>query len=112
MAYYGGSPGGPSGHSGRRETAGYSLQSKVAELERKLQRVELEHRVLWELVRDGLKLTEEDLEGRMRDVDLRDGVEDGKISNVPLRCPRCKRISSSKHWKCQYCGQDFEKYVY
>ncbi len=112
MAHYGGSLGGLSGHSGRGKSIDYSLRSKVKELERKLHRVELEHRVLWELVRDGLKLTEEDLEKRMRDVDARDGVEDGKISNVPLRCPRCKRISSSKHWKCQYCGQEFEKYVY
>lgn len=99
-------------YSGSGKSSDHSLRTKVKELERKLQRVELEHRVLWELVRDGLKLTEEDLEGRMRDVDLRDGIADGKISNVPLRCPRCKRISSSKHWKCQYCGQEFEKYVY
>lgn len=112
MVYYGGLPRGPSGYSGGGKSIDYTLRSKIKELERKLHRMELEHRVLWELVRDGLKLTEKDLEGRMRNVDLRDGVEDGKISNVPLRCPRCKRISSSKHWKCQYCGQEFEKYVY
>ena len=112
MGFYGRLPGGPSGRSGMGKSIDFSLRTKVKELERKLHRVELEHRVLWELVRDGLKLTDSQLDGRVREVDRRDGIEDGKISNVPLRCPKCKRISSSKHWKCQYCGQEFEKYVY
>ena len=68
--------------------------------------------MLWELVRDGLKLTEKDLKARMREIDLRDGVEDGAITRVPLKCTQCSRISSSKHWKCLYCNLEFEEGAY
>ena len=81
-------------------------------LEKKLDKVELQHQVLWELVRDSLKLTNADLKVRMKEIDLRDGVEDGKITIVPLSCPQCHRVSSSQHWKCMYCGMDFEEDCY
>jgi ribosomal protein L37AE/L43A len=65
-----------------------------------------------ELVRDSLKLTDADLKLRMKEIDLRDGVEDGAITTVPLSCPQCNRVSSSQHWKCIYCGMDFEEGCY
>jgi hypothetical protein len=98
--------------SGGGTNVDYSLRSRVIDLERKLHRLELTNRVLWEMMRDGLKLTEAEMEKRVKAIDLRDGVADGKITEVPMRCPSCKRVSSSRHWKCLYCGQEFEKYVY
>lgn len=97
---------------GRTSQTDSSLRTKINALERTVLRLELEHRVLWELVRDATKMTERDLEQRVRQIDLRDGVDDGKITTVPLRCPSCKRVCSSKHWKCLYCGEEFEKYAY
>ena len=40
----------------------------------------------------------------------------GKAAPSLLGCgfelvPRCGRVSSSKHWKCLYCGQEFQKPV-
>ena len=93
-------------------TVDKTLRSKVNGLEKKLARVELQNQVLWELVRDSLKLTDVDLKARMKEIDLRDGVEDGAITTVPLRCPKCQRVSSSQHWKCLYCGLDFEEGAY
>jgi hypothetical protein len=87
-------------------------RGKVEELERRVDRLELENRLLWELVRDALKLTDEQMEQRVRAIDLRDGVEDKKITPVPLRCPSCKRVASSRHWRCMYCGQEFERHAY
>ena len=89
-----------------------ALQSKVNGLEKRLEKIELENKVLWELVRDALKLTDADLKSRLKEMDLRDGVEDGAITQVPLRCPQCHRVSSSQHWKCMYCGLDFEEGAY
>ena len=106
MAYAG------SGYNPSDKSIDHSLRSRVAELERKVGRLELANRVLWEMLRDGLKLTEQQMEERMQSIDLRDGVEDGKVSVVPMRCPTCKRVSSSKHWKCLYCGLEFEQFVY
>lgn len=87
-------------------------RTRVDELERRIDRLELENRVLWELVRDAVKLTDDELERRVVELDRRDGVEDKKITSVPLRCPSCKRVASSRHWRCLYCGQEFEKHAY
>ncbi len=93
-------------------TIDYLMRTRVDELERRVDRLELENRVLWELVRDAAKLSEGDLEQRVKAIDLRDGVEDKKITAVPLRCPACNRVASSRNWRCLYCGQEFEKHVY
>ena len=106
MAYAGG------GHNTSGKTVDHSLRTRVMDLELVVGRLELSNRVVWEMLRDGLKLTEQQMDERMKAIDLRDGVEDGKVSQVPMRCPSCKRVSSSKHWKCLYCGLEFEKYVY
>jgi hypothetical protein len=87
-------------------------RSRVRDLERRLNRVELVNQALWELMRDAAKLDPALLEARIREIDLRDGVEDGAITVIPLRCPTCKRVSSSKHWKCLYCGQEFDRGAY
>jgi hypothetical protein len=107
-------------HQVRPTSSGYkstgtvdkALRTKVNGLEKKLGRLELKNQVLWELVRDSLKLTDADLKVRMREIDLRDGVEDGAITTVPMRCPQCQRVSSSQHWKCLYCGLEFEEGSY
>lgn len=112
MAFYGGMSGHSSGPSTLGKNIDHALRTKVKELERKVQRLELEHRAMWEILRDAAKLTEADLEKRVKAIDLRDGVEDDRITAVPLRCPACKRVASSKHWRCLYCGQEFEKYAY
>lgn len=113
MGYIGGlSAGGfrESGSSG--PSMDHALRTEVKELERRMNRLELANRAMWEMIRDATKLTEADLEKRMKEIDLRDGVADDQISTVPLRCPSCKRVASSKHWRCLYCGQEFQKYAY
>ncbi len=87
----------------------HALRGKVKALKREVDRLELVSNALWELVRERLNLKLADLEGKMKEIDRRDGVEDGQITEVPLKCPSCGRVSSSKHWRCLYCGQEFEK---
>jgi lipopolysaccharide biosynthesis regulator YciM len=104
----------PSGTTHRPTPGGpdKALRSRVNGLEKRFEKIEIQNRVLWELVRDALKLTDADLKTRLKEIDLRDGVEDGAISQVPLRCPQCHRVSSSQHWKCMYCGLEFEEGAY
>ena len=94
-----------------RPRSDHVLRGKVSELTRKVHRLELLNQALWELARDRLGLTEEDLEAKTKEIDLRDGVADGQISEVPLKCPSCGRVSSSRFWKCLYCGLEFERNV-
>lgn len=83
--------------------------TRIRDLEHQVGRLMLLNQALWELLRPRLKMTDADLEQLLQEVDLRDGVQDGQITHTPLKCPQCSRVSSSKHWKCLYCGLDFEK---
>lgn len=84
-------------------------QMRIRDLEFEVQRLQLLNQALWELLRGKLNLTDAELDQKVSDVDLRDGVKDGRITDIALKCPTCSRISSSKHWKCLYCGQEFER---
>lgn len=93
-----------------RQGAGQIDQSmKIRDLEQQIARINLLNQALWELLRERARLTDNDLLAKIKEVDLRDGVEDGRMTVTPLECPSCGRVSSSKHWKCLYCGQLFEK---
>lgn len=86
--------------------------ARVAELEYQVARLMLLNQALWELLRPRLKMTDADFENFVRDIDMRDGVEDGKITHNAVKCPQCSRVSNSKHWKCLYCGLEFEKPIF
>lgn len=84
------------------------LRTDVICLRDEVERLALLNQALWELVQTRLKLTDADLEKKAQEVDLRDGMPDGKMSKHPLRCPKCGRVSNSKHKKCLYCGLEFQ----
>jgi len=87
------------------------LRRRANELEERVARLQLLTQALWELVRDRFEVADEDLMELAYEIDVRDGVEDGQLSIVQLRCPSCGQVSSSKHWRCLYCGCEFEKPV-
>jgi len=82
---------------------------EIRDLQHQVQRLQLLNQALWELLRNKLSLTDDELAGKAHEVDMRDGVADGKMTETPLKCPTCGRVSSSKHWRCLYCGQQFQK---
>lgn len=98
-------------HFRPRPTIDHALRSKVKQLEAEVERLVLSQNALWEIARDRLNITEDVLIAKMKEIDLRDGVADGKVTQVPLGCPSCGRVSSSRHWKCLYCGLEFERDV-
>ena len=106
MANYDPPPVNRSGADSINETA------RVAELEHQVARLMLLNQALWEVLRPRLKMTDADFEQVVREVDLRDGVEDGKITHNAVKCPQCSRVSNSKHYKCLYCGLEFEKPIF
>lgn len=86
-----------------------TLMERTRDLEHHIERISLLNQALWELLRDKLNMDDAQLEAKIHEVDLRDGVEDGRMTETGLQCPKCGRISSSKHWKCMYCGAKFKK---
>ncbi len=87
-------------------------QAQIKELTHQVERLSLLNQAMWELLRDKLGLTDADLERVANEVDMRDGVADGKMTKHAVRCPSCGRVCNSKHPKCLYCGQLFEKQLF
>jgi ribosomal protein S27AE len=59
---------------------------------------------MWSLIVEKTSFKDEDLFAKIREIDLADGVEDGKITKTCQKCPACGRTMSERHKKCLYCG--------
>ena len=75
-------------------------------LEDRLDRLSLICMAMWTLIQSETNLTEEDLLQRVSEIDLMDGVADGRITRQVTRCGRCDRPMSSRHTRCIYCGSE------
>jgi len=81
-----------------------AAEREVEQLNDRLDKLTLVCMAMWSLLREVSDLREEDLMQRVREIDLRDGVPDGKVTRRIARCPRCNRVMSPRHKKCLYCG--------
>ncbi len=84
-------------------------QRHILEIDHQIERLNLLNQALWEILSERLGITREELERKIEEVDTRDGQADGRMRHHALRCPTCQRVSNSKHWRCLYCGQEFER---
>ena len=80
------------------------FQGRVRQLEDSIDRLVLVNAALWSLLKDRTGLTDAALTARVRDIDLRDGVEDGKITTTVQNCQKCGRTMAPRHKRCLYCG--------
>jgi hypothetical protein len=80
------------------------FQGRVRQLEDSIDRLVLVNAALWSLLKDRTGLTDAALSARVRDIDLRDGVEDGKITTTVQNCQKCGRTMAPRHKRCLYCG--------
>jgi hypothetical protein len=68
--------------------------------------------VLWELLAEKTGLTEDDLYNKLYEVDMRDGVLDGKNQRGIAECAACGRKVSGRHVACLYCGEVIDSSVF
>jgi hypothetical protein len=88
-----------------REARGYAQ-----DLERRLDKLTLISMALWSMLSETTKFSEEDLMERVRQIDLMDGVEDGKLEHQKIvKCAQCGRTMSARHQRCLYCGAEKAK---
>jgi hypothetical protein len=93
----------------RAENARVDAENANRELLRQIDKLQLANMAIWSLVQDKLGLTDAQLSDRIREIDLKDGRLDGRVSSRGRECPTCRRIMSVRHSKCLYCGDiDFE----
>src|SRR4051794_5155422 len=70
--------------------------ARVRELEDSVARLALINAAMWSLLKDRTGLTDAALTARIRDIDLRDGVEDGKITPDVQNCQKCGRTMAPR----------------
>ncbi len=75
----------------------------VSHIERRVERLALSCQAMWELLAERAGVTEEELQSRMEEIDLRDGAADGRMQAQVLVCPTCKRRVNSRRTICMYC---------
>lgn len=80
------------------------------ELNRRIEGLELACAGLWELLKAKNGYTDEELVATIREVDLRDGKEDGRVRPTDAKCPSCGRhLLSRKSPNCSWCGADLDR---
>jgi hypothetical protein len=79
-------------------------RSEVQVLRVAIDKLILVNVALWEIIAESQGLTEEDLLNKVNEIDLRDGVLDGKIRPPVRKCASCGRMLQQGHEKCIYCG--------
>ncbi|MHC4159628.1 MAG: hypothetical protein ACYSSO_11195 [Planctomycetota bacterium] len=92
----------------RADSKSQQMQYYIKALEEKIDEMALKCQALWEIVREATSLSDADIYQKIQEVDLRDGVADGKITPTAEKCKNCGRAVSKRHSRCLYCGRDIE----
>ena len=90
--------------SGDASAAAAQAQRHAEAVERQLNGLLLTCMAMWEIMQQKLGTTEQELMDRVREIDLRDGQLDGKVSGVARTSSRCGRTMSMRHQRCIYRG--------
>ncbi|MEW8506084.1 MAG: hypothetical protein AB2598_05230 [Candidatus Thiodiazotropha sp.] len=82
-------------HIGRAKSVANQTQIKshanatdIGDIDKKIDNLVFITQAIWELLEES-GISESQLEKKIQEIDLRDGVTDGKISNNLKACPEC-----------------------
>ncbi|MCC6970853.1 MAG: hypothetical protein IT434_11610 [Phycisphaerales bacterium] len=78
--------------------------SRAIELERAVETLVMINMAMAKLLHERGVFSEQELETKVREIDLSDGKLDGKVRLDPKPCPQCKRIVAARRARCLYCG--------
>lgn len=83
--------------------------TEVRFLKQKVEKLMMITEALWIVLKETTNYTDEDLKEIIREVDLKDGKLDGKVSaESPDLCPKCGQILQKNKNVCIYCGTEVE----
>lgn len=74
---------------------------------KQLDKLGLVCQAMWSLIQERTDLTEQDLLNRVTELDLKDGVLDGKYTKSPVDCPKCGAKMCKKFNRCLFCGEEY-----
>lgn len=90
----------------RGEASTRKQQRGIDAIEERIDKLLLVSMAVWELLKERTSLTEDDLQAKVHELDMRDGVVDGKVTRTLKKCYKCSRTMSPRHRKCLYCGAE------
>ena len=79
-------------------------ESALADLNRRFDHLALITQALAELLSERAKVSQADLAAKIDEIDMRDGVRDGRAAPAPRSCPKCGRAIAGHRTTCLYCG--------
>ena len=94
-----------SGDASRAESRALAAEREGKGLRADLARTLMICEALWEMLSEKQGLTEIDLHKKIYEIDMRDGVLDGKNKRKAQKCPDCEHMVSARHPACIYCGK-------
>lgn len=87
-------------------TAQQAIDQTYIPYVKQLDKLGLVCQAMWSLLKEKTNLTEQELLERVTELDLKDGVLDGKYVKAPVDCPKCGSKMSRKFNRCLFCGQE------
>lgn len=78
--------------------------ARAIDLERAVESLFMISMAMAKLLDERGVFSEQELEAKVREVDLSDGRLDGKVRLEPKSCPKCKRAVAARRRFCLYCG--------
>jgi hypothetical protein len=85
----------------RRDTR--DLEEEIRVLEQQVGRLALAAVAMGEILREHLGISDEVIEAKMNEIDLRDAKLDGTFRLSPKTCNECGRVSGPMSATCLYC---------
>lgn len=87
------------------EARARDLGHDVELLRQSIEKLALVNAAMWSLLQEKAHLKDDDLANRMQQIDMMDGVADGRITpQKAMICGKCQRPLSRTHERCMYCG--------
>ena len=83
-----------------------SVQDQIKMLDRKVEKMALINQAMWEILRERINGSDELILEKMHEIDLRDGVQDGKMTRSATKCKSCGRAVNKTTRKCIYCEKE------
>jgi hypothetical protein len=93
------------------DAEGEAADARAAQLQTELVRADIERllmitEALWTFLKKEHGYSDEELVNTITQIDMRDGILDGKVAKTPPPpCPSCGRISGKGRLVCLYCGK-------
>ncbi len=101
-----------SADAARAQSRAYSVERQLKVVNANLAKTMMICEALWEILRDEHGYSDEDLNKKLYEIDMKDGSLDGRNQRKAVKCPECGHTVSSRHPACIYCGKVIDNSVF